>query len=268
MNATGDCATIERGLPPAAAANTCNDGAYHMTDIQKRFETEIVEMVKACHRCAEVGFVQSQGGNLSQRVGEDLVLITPTKMNKADIQFDDICVVTMDGKTVYAPDGGKPTGELPFHLRILKSRPDIRAIVHAHPPVLTGFAINGGDWLKRPYLPEPVLEVGPMVLVPYAEPLSEELACSFDAVIETSNGFLMQNHGALMCSVESAKRAQELLEMVEAQAKSLVVAIALGGARTLPEADVRNLERTLKTRGQCLPCAPGKAGGLIELMFD
>lgn len=239
-----------------------------MKDIQARFEKEIKEMVFACHRCAELGFVQSQGGNLSQRVEGGLVLITPTKMNKADIQFNDICIVTEDGKTVYAPEGGKPTGELPFHLRIMSKRPDIRAIVHAHPPVLTGFAINGGDWLQKPYLPEPVLEVGPMVMVPYAEPLSEELAQSFDAAINQSNGFLMQNHGALMCSIESAKRALELLEMVEAQAKSLLVAILLGGARELPREDVKNLDRTLKTRSQCLPCAPGAASGLVELMFD
>lgn len=239
-----------------------------MKDIQKRFEKEILEMVSTCHRCAGLGFVQSQGGNISQRVAGGMVLITPTKMNKADIGFDDICIVDAAGNTLYAPEGGKPTGELPFHLRIMDKRKDVNAIVHAHPPILTGFAIHGGDWLKRPYLPEPVLEVGPMVLVPYAEPLSEELAQSFDAAIHRSNGFLMQNHGALMCSVESAKRALELLEMVEAQAKSLLVAVMLGGARTLPAVDVRNLDRTLKTRGQCLPCAPGAASSIVELMFD
>jgi L-fuculose-phosphate aldolase len=239
-----------------------------MKKIQEKYEKQIKEMVKACHRCASVGFVQSQGGNLSQRAEDGLVLITPTKKAKADIEFDDICVVTEEGKTVYAPEGGKPTGELPFHLRIFAQRSDVNAIVHAHPPILTGFAIHGGDWLKRPYLPEPVLEVGPMVLVPYAEPLSEELAQAFDAVIRQSNGFLMQNHGALMCSTVSALRAQELLEMVEAQAKSLLVAVMLGGARELPREDVANLDRTLKTRGLPLPCAPGEACGLAELMFD
>jgi L-fuculose-phosphate aldolase len=239
-----------------------------MQEIQAKFEKQINDMVKACRRCSEAGFVQSQGGNLSQRMPGGLVLITPTMKAKGDIGFDDICVVTGDGKTLYAPAGGKPTGELPFHLRILAKRPDVNAVVHAHPPVLTGFAIHGGDWLRRPYLPEPVLEVGPMVLVPYAEPLSEELAQAFDAVIDRSNGFLMQNHGALMCSTVSALRAQELLEMVEAQAKSLLVAIMLGGARELPREDVGNLDRTLKTRGLPMPCKPGEACGLIELMFD
>ena len=238
-----------------------------MNDIQKRFEKEISDMVFTAHRCAALGFVQSQGGNISQRVAGGMVLITPTKMAKADLKFDDICVVTQDGKTVYAPAGGKPTGEMPFHLRIMDKRPDVNAIVHAHPPILTGFAINGGDWLEKPYLPEPVLEVGPMVMVPYAEPLSEELAQSFDAAIHRSNGFLMQNHGALMCSIESARRALELLEMVESQAKSLIVAILLGGVRTLPKEDVANLDRTLKTRCQKLPCAPGVASGLVDLMF-
>ena len=239
-----------------------------MNELQRQYAPMIEELVEAAHRCAALGYVQSQGGNLSQRVGGGNVLITPTKRNKADLCFDDICIVTEDGRTLYAPEGGKPTSESPFHLRILQMRPDLNAVLHAHPPVLTGFAINGGDWLKRPYLPEPVLEVGPMVLVPYAEPGSDELAQAFDGVINRSNGFLMQNHGVLMTSVESVKRALELLEMVESQAKSLVVAIALGGARQLPKEDVNHLERTLRTRGLKLPGAPGAASGLIELMFD
>ncbi len=239
-----------------------------MNDLQAKYSHQIERMVKACHRVAELGFVQSQGGNLSERVAEDVVLITPTKVYKGDVRFDDICIVTMGGETLYAPAGGKPTGELPFHLQILRKRPDLRAVVHAHPAILTGFAINGGDWLQRPYLPEPVLEVGPMIMVPYAEPLSDELAHQFELVVHKSNGFLMESHGALMTSVENVYRALELLEMMESQAKSLLVAHMLGGARVLPREDVENLNRTLQTRNQTMPGAPGYAASLADLMFE
>lgn len=239
-----------------------------MNELQVKFKRQIDEMVAACHRSASLGYVHSQGGNLSYRVEENTVLITPTKVYKGDIEFDSICVVTMDGKTLYAPQGGKPTGELPFHLRILGRRPDLNALVHAHPPILTGFAIAGGDVLSRPFLPEPVLEVGPMVMVPYGEPLSEQLAQNFDAAVERSNGFLMENHGALMASTQGVKRALELLEMMEAAARSVLVAHMLGGLKTIPREEVANLDRTLRTRGMAFPGKPGVVGSLVDLMFD
>jgi len=239
-----------------------------MNELQKKYAAQIEEMVNACHRCCQLGFVHSQGGNLSMRVAEDVVLITPTKRYKGDIQFDDICIVTMQGETLYAPQGGKPTGELPFHLRILNRRDDLRSLVHAHPPVLTGFAITGKDILRQPFLPEPVLEVGPMIMVPYAEPLSDELAEMFDEAIEKSNGFLMENHGALMSSGEGIKRCVELLEMMEAAAKSVLIATMLGGVKPIPKEDVANLDRTLKTRNMPFPGRPGTVTSLIDLMFD
>ena len=171
-----------------------------MNAFQEKYREQIEEIVKSANRIAEKGFVTSQGGNLSLRVDDNVILITPTKVAKESITFEDICAVDMDGKVLYAKPGRKPTGEWPFHTRILRNRPDVKGVVHAHPPILTGFAIAGGDWMQKPFLPEPVIEVGPMVMVPYAEPLSEELAERFDAVITKSNGFLMENHGALMVS--------------------------------------------------------------------
>ena len=118
-----------------------------MTDFQRKYEAQIEELRRAANRLAEVGFVTSQGGNLSLRADDDVVLITPTKVAKLAITFEDICAVDMQGKVLYAKEGRKPTGEWPFHVRIMNRRPDVRGIVHAHPPILTGFAIAGGDWL-------------------------------------------------------------------------------------------------------------------------
>ncbi len=236
-----------------------------MHPIQQQYKSQIEELVRAANRLAQIGFVTSQGGNLSMRVGDDALLITPTKVAKIDITFEDICAVDMKGNVLYAKEGRKPTGEWPFHVRIMNNRPDVKGVVHAHPPILTGFAIAGGDWLQRPFLPEPVIEVGPMIMVPYAEPLSDQLAENFDAVINLSNGFLMENHGAVMVSPEGVWRAIEFLEMMEAAGKSILVAQALGNPKTIPANDVKNLENVIRIRNMVMPGLPGAVGSLTEI---
>lgn len=238
-----------------------------MHPLQAQYKTAIEELSAACRRVAELGYVSSHGGNLSYRVAPDVVLITPTKVPKRNIGFEDVCIVDMSSNVLFASPGRKPTGEIPFHIHIYQMRPDVNAIVHAHPPILTGFAISGSRALERPFLPEPVLEVGPMLTVPYAEPLSDALAHSFDARLQDANGFLMKNHGALMCSTEGIERALDFLEMMEAAAKSLLVANLLGGADELPKSDVDDMERTLRTRNMKRPCAPTRPGGLADLFF-
>lgn len=236
-----------------------------MHPIQEKYSAQIEELVRASNRLAEVGFVTSQGGNLSIRVEENLVLITPTKVAKGAIKFDDICAVDMEGHTLLAAPGRKPTSEWPFHIRILTNRPDVKGVVHAHPPILTGFAIAGGDWLQRPFLPEPVIEVGPMVMVPYAMPGSDELARNFDPVITKSNGFLMENHGAIMISSEGAWRAVEFLEMQENAAKSILVSKILGNAKTIATKDVDELENVVKQREIPMPGLPGVVKTLSDI---
>lgn len=221
--------------------------------LQEKYKREIEELVEACHRCANLGYVNSSGGNLSVRVEENVVLITPTKTPKRLMTFNDICILTLDGKVLYSAEGKKPTGETPFHLRIFKNRPDVKGIVHAHPPVITGLSLTDSDILQYPILPEVVLEVGPILDVAYATPLSEELSENFDCVINKSNGFVMKNHGALFCSPVSIFEAVELLEMSESMAKSIVVAKIFGQVNTLKKQDLSNLDDVLKVRSLKIP---------------
>lgn len=225
----------------------------------------IEELAETSRRLAELGYVTSHGGNLSVRLEDNLFAITPTKVAKRKITFDDICLVDAAGNVVHAAEGRRPTGEWPFHLRIFKNRPDLKAIVHAHPPILTGFAIAGGDWLERAFLPEPIIEVGPMVLVPYAQPLSDELAEQFDAVIHRSNGFLMENHGVVMCSPEGVERALDFLQMMEAMGISILVAQALGNAKTMTPQAVADMANVLRIRNMVIPADPRHVQSLLEL---
>ncbi len=97
--------------------------------------------------------------------------------------FDDICIINLEGQILYAFEGKKPTGETPFYLRIFKNRADVKGIVRAHPPIIMGLSLTDSDIMQYPILPEVVLEVGPILDVAYATPLSEELSQNLDCVI-------------------------------------------------------------------------------------
>lgn len=236
-----------------------------MEPLQKKYESQINDLIEACHRCAELNYVTSCGGNLSIRVEDNLLLITPTKTLKRKMTFDDICVIDLDGNILYAKEGKKPTGEWPFHTRIMKKRPDVKAIVHAHPPYMTGFAIAHSDILTLPILPEPIIEIGPMRNVPYGTPLSEDLSLKFDDVIEESNGFLMQNHGVLFCSPNHIEEAVESLTMAEEMAHSIFVAQVMGGYKTIPDSYVKEMDEVIAVRNLKMPGAEGKFKSATEL---
>ncbi len=237
-----------------------------MNELQNKYSAQIEEVAATCSRIAQLGYVTSHGGNISMRCDEDVIAITPTKLAKRKVGFGEVCLVRLStSETLYAAPGRKPTGELPFHARIFLKRPDVRGIVHGHPAVLTGFAIAGVDLLERAYLPEPVTEVGPMPLVPYYEPLRDELADAFEPFLPLANGFLMENHGALTVSHEGCERALDYMEMYEAAAQSILVARQLGSLRELPRQEIKNLERTIKTRNLPMPGLPGAVQSLLDI---
>ncbi len=238
-----------------------------MHELQEKYRRSILKLSRASQRIAEKGFVTSQGGNLSYRADRNVVLITPTKVPKAEVQFDDVVILNMEGQVLFAAEGRKPTGETPFHLDILNKRPDLKGLVHAHPTAITAVALAHHNLLSRPLLPEPIIEVGPVLTVPYEEPLSQELADAFLPVLMKSNAFLMLNHGILIGSTISVLRATELLEMIEATALSGIQAVQLGKVHELSREDVAKLDRTLKTRNLTMPGAPGVNASLIDLYF-
>jgi L-fuculose-phosphate aldolase len=240
---------------------------FFMHELQKKYRHSILKLAKASQKIAEKGFVTSQGGNLSYRVDTDVVLITPTKVPKSEVQFEDVVIINLKGEVLFASEGRKPTGETPFHLDILKKRPDLTGLVHAHPLAITALAMAHSDLLSRPLLPEPIIEVGPVLSVKYEEPLSQELADAFMPVLMKSNAFLMLNHGILIGSTTSVLRATELLEMIETTAHSCILGSQMGGIKELTKADLAKLDYTLKTRNLNMPGAPGVNASLVDLYF-
>ncbi len=244
-----------------------------MNELQEKYKEQIEETVKICHKLAEDKYVTSHGGNISWAVDRTLlpetaesnILITPTQKFKGNIVFDDICIVDFKGNVLYAPENGKPTGELPFHILFYTERPDIVSVIHGHPIHATGLAMSEGpNYLEWPVLPEPTTEIGPVCKVPYAEPITDKLADNFRKHLDKYNAFLMESHGLVVMSNEPIERTCQLFDIVECTAASILEALKAGGLKKLSKQDVADLENTMKTRNIPLPGKPGVWKSLVE----
>lgn len=202
------------------------------------------EIVLVCRRLYERGLVAGPDGNVSVRQDDGAILVTPSGLSKVDVTPDDLVVVTLDGRV---RDGRHaPSSELLMHLRIYQRRPDVGAVVHAHPPAATGFAV-AGEAFMAPVLPEVILQLGEVPLVPYATPGSAQLADAFEPFLATHDGFLMANHGATTIG-PSLVTAHQRMESLEHAARILLAARALGTVNELSAADVQSLRATREGR--------------------
>lgn len=232
----------------------------------EKYAAEAREFIGVCHRLAQTQFVTSSGGNLAWRLDDNLLLITPTKLYKGDIEPQDLVFIDMNGRVI---DGArKPTGETPMYLKFFQLRPDVVTVIHCHAPHVCALAISQNEnWLMRPIFPETTIEVGPVPLVPYAEPLTEQLAENFVPFLAQYNSFLMENHGLVTMSRGGIKETLMLVELLELSAQSILQALSVGKIKELKQQDVRDLGNTMRTRGLPLFGAPGMNQSLEDLYF-
>ena len=194
------------------------------------------DIVETGKRLWQRGYVAANDGNISARLG-DRVLVTPTGLSKGFLRPDDIVLVTLTGDRLSG--GRKPTSELAMHLRVYDRRPDVLAVVHAHPPNATGFAVAGVP-MAQCVLPEVILTLGDVPLTEYATPSTEEVARAIDAHICRYNALLLRNHGALTLGT-TIEEAYFRMETVEHFAQITIAARALGGEAPLSVDEVRKL---------------------------
>lgn len=239
-----------------------------MHELQCKYRAEIQELAEVSAKLGRLGYVASHGGNLSAKLDNGMILITPTKVPKEEMVFTDIVIVDANGKTLFAAEGRKPTGETPMHTHIYRLRPDLKSLIHAHPPILTGFSLTDSRILARPILPEPVLELGPILSIPYAEVVSMDLAREFESVVPFSNAWLMKNHGITIGSADTPHRTLGLLQMAEAMADSIRTAMIITGkVNEISRDEVMKLERVLRKRGLPFPGDPDVVKSLIPSFF-
>ena len=202
-------------------------------------------IARVCRRLYERGLVAGPDGNVSVRLHDGSILVTPSGMSKVDVTPDDLVLVDGGGQVLDAK--GKPSSELRMHLRIYERRADVFAVVHAHPPTATGFAVAGESFMA-PVLPEVILQMGEVPIVRYATPGTEALANNFDLYVEQHDAFLMANHGATTVGA-TLEMAHQRMESLEHAARIILTARMLGTVNELSPADVKALRASREEQG-------------------
>lgn len=212
------------------------------------------EIVVVCRRLYERGLIAGPDGNVSVRIAPDRVLVTPAGMSKVDVDVDDLVELALDGRQVRG--GKRASSEVQMHLRIYQRRPDVQAVVHAHPPTATGFSVAGESFASC-VLPEVIFQVGWVPLVPYATPGTPALADAFEPFVADHDAFLMANHGATTVG-PSLTLAHQRMESLEHSAKILLTARMLGRVNPLTPSQVEALvdARRRATPGTTYPGCP------------
>jgi len=195
-------------------------------------------MAQCCRQLAERGLIAGQDGNLAVRLGPDRVLVTPTGVIKALVGPADMVLVDLHGRKRRGRHN--PTSELDLHLRILTRRPDVGAVVHAHPPVATGFAVAGQDFHIF-VLPELILQCGEVPLVPYGTSGTRELGDRLEPHLAGHQAWLLANHGAVTVGA-TLDAAWIRMESLEHAARIIFAARALGRVSELSPEAVARLE--------------------------
>ena len=201
-------------------------------------------LVEAGRAMRSARLVVAREGNLSVRLAEDRILITPAGVDKGRLSPAELVEIDLAGR-VHGP--GRASVEAPMHLEIYRRRPEAGAVAHGHPVHATAFAVAGRA-LDACLLPEVILSLGCVPLVPYATPATDELPAAIGPTCETHDAFLLQNHGAVAVGPDPA-RAVEALETVERLAEITWLAEALGGARPLAREHVERLMQLRKDAG-------------------
>jgi L-fuculose-phosphate aldolase len=226
-------------------------------------------MVEVGRLLYEKGLIASTEGNLSLRLAPDRILATPTGRCKGRLSPADLVTVSETGRRVAG--GGAVSSEIPLHLAIYRARPDIAAVVHAHPPTATGFAVAGVP-LADCVLPEILLSVGSVPLTPYGTPSTEDLCEKVLPTARKHDAFLLKNHGAVSLG-GGLWEAFHRMEMVECFAKVLFTAKLLGRVEPLDPEEVNKLLQMRPAPpgsgcGNCATCTHGEAGSPEESLTD
>ena len=207
-------------------------------------------IVEAGRRLYAMGLIAGNEGNLSVRDGQRL-LVTPGGACKGYLSAEDVVVTDLEGRTA----GGRASSEVLMHAAVYRARPDVRAVVHAHPPVATGFAVAGVA-LDRPLLAEPVVTLGPVPIVPFGTPSTGDLARQVEQAIGRAHALLLANHGALTVG-ETLWRAWERMETLEQLARVALAARLVGQPRELVGDALASLEALRAPAGYPPPPAAG-----------
>jgi L-fuculose-phosphate aldolase len=196
------------------------------------------DIVEAGRRLYARAYIASNDGNISARLDDARLITTPKSVSKGFMTPDMMVVVDYAGKKI-AGERDAST-ELPMHLEIYRNRPDVNAVVHAHPPLATGFAVAGIP-LTRAVLAEVITTLGSIPIAEYGTPSTAELPEAVRKYIKAHDGLLLANHGAVTCG-PSVMAAYFKMETIEHFAKISLVARLLGREHLISRDEVERLQ--------------------------
>jgi L-fuculose-phosphate aldolase len=223
------------------------------------------DIVQVGRMMSEKGWIAANDGNITIRLDESRILATPTGVSKGMMRPEDLILCNCEGAKICGDR--EHTTELAMHLTIYRMRPDIRSVVHAHPPVATGFAAAGRS-LNLALLPEVVICLGSVPLADYGQPGTPALTDGMLPYIPKYDALLMANHGAVTYG-EDLFQAYFRMETVEHFARITLVSELLGGPKVLPRVEVQKLfdsrsRYRVKSRNQFEPGCPMTAEDMPE----
>jgi L-fuculose-phosphate aldolase len=183
------------------------------------------------------GHVVASEGNLSVRLDEQRILVTPSGTCKGRLKPEGLLITDLSGEVICGT--GRPSSEMLMHLLYYRCRPDVHAICHGHPPTATGFAAAGRA-LEEPVLPEIIAGLGKIPLASYGTPGTWELCAGLEPLVHNYDAVLLENHGVVTCGPDLGT-AYQRMETVEQFARVMLTAELLGGPHLLQRADVQKL---------------------------
>jgi len=195
------------------------------------------EICEVGHKLWLKGFVAANDGNISVKINDHEYYCTPTGVSKGSLTPDMIIKVDENGKKLE----GKlnPSSEIKMHMRVYQKRPDVTAVVHAHPPVATAFTVADID-LDQYILPEAVLTIGNVPTCDYGTPSTMEIPDSLDPYLQNHDAFLLRNHGALTVGC-NLNKAFFVMEEVEFNAVICKHAMDLGAVHEISNDQLKKL---------------------------
>ena len=205
---------------------------------------EIREQIcDVCHKMWQLGWVAANDGNVTVKLDDGTFLATPTGISKSFITPEKLVHIDANGEVLDGPEGAKPSSEIKMHLRCYKEREDVGAVVHAHPPTATGFAVAHLD-LDRYTMIETVIAIGSIPVTPYGTPSTYEVPDAIAPYLQEHDVLLLENHGALTVGTDLIT-AYYRMETLELYAKISLTAHLLGGEK---EIERKNIDRLINMR--------------------
>ncbi len=207
------------------------------------------EIVLICERLHERNLLAAADGNISYRISENEILITPSGIAKAFMEPDEMAVMNLEGKALI----GNPSSEKLLHLEIYKNCPDAKAVVHAHPPTAIAWSIAQPKLTRLPSecLSEVILAAGEIPFVPYARPGTDQMAATLKPFLPKHKALILRNHGAVTWG-QNLDEAYRGMERIEHSALILQKAHLLGGLHPLPTVEIEYLYELRQKIGNVL----------------